>query len=359
MHPRVEALAPPDPDYRRFLNTLARRNHDRVPALELAVDPRVVAELLHDDARAAAQPGSADAARDAVRLLHRLGYDVVKVSARIPFELSLLRGRDASRLSDSERDWQNAHTGCIGDLADAERYAWPRVADIDFSPLEVAARALPEGMRLVGFCGGVLEYATYLVGLERFMLALYDAPQLARAVVDRVGAVLLAAFEQYAQMDAVVALWLGDDLGSKGGLLVSPDFLVQHIFPWYTRFAELAHAHGKPFILHSCGRVDAVMPALVHDVGIDAKHSFEDTIVPVEAFAADWADHIAVLGGVDVNLLTQGSELAIANRVQAILTALAPSGAYACGSGNSIPSYVPAQNYLAMLEELARFNAAC
>jgi|GEM_PF-6716568 len=42
------------------------------------------------------------------------------------------------------------------------------------------------------------------------------------------------------------------------------------------------HRHGKPFILHCCGQVDAIMEDLIETVGIDAKHSFQDNIEPVE-----------------------------------------------------------------------------
>ena len=40
------------------------------------------------------------------------------------------------------------------------------------------------------------------------------------------------------------------------------------------------------------------MPDLINDVKIDAKHSFEDVIVPVEEFKIRWGKDVAVLGGV-------------------------------------------------------------
>ncbi|MCB9851442.1 MAG: hypothetical protein H6817_12140 [Phycisphaerales bacterium] len=355
MHPRVDRLPQPDPDYRRFLDAVARRNADRVPLIELAVHPEVVAELLADDALAAVH-GSADAAVQSVRLLHRLGYDVVKVSAGIPFELSMRSASDASALSSSQRSWQDTHAGCLTSADALAAFAWPAADDVDFSPVTAAADALPEGMRLIGFCGGVLEYATYLVGLERFMMALYDAPDLAQGVIDGVGNVLCATFERYCTLDSVAAIWLGDDLGSKNGTLISPQTIEELLVPWYRKFVAIAHAHDRPFLLHSCGRIDAVMPAMVDDVGIDAKHSFEDTITPVEEFMRKWGDRIAVMGGVDVNLLSLGEEAAIAKRVNAILECGAPTHGYICGSGNSIPNYVPASNYLTMIETVARFN---
>ena len=97
------------------------------------------------------------------------------------------------------------------------------------------------------------------------------------------------------------------------------------------------------------------MPAMVA-TGIDAKHSFEDGIEHVEAFYDRWHERIAVLGGVDLHLLATGSEAEIAARTQTILEHAAPTGGYACGSGNSIPNYVPVEAYLTLVETVARFN---
>jgi uroporphyrinogen decarboxylase len=194
------------------------------------------------------------------------------------------------------------------------------------------------------------------MGLEHFLVSLYDQPELVRTVVDRVGQVILEAFEGLCQMDAVFALWLGDDLGFKTATLLSPEHLREYILPWHRRYAELAHRTGRLFLLHSCGNVEAIMPDLIEEVGIDAKHSFEDVIVPVEEFKRRWGHRVAVLGGVDVDLLARGSREAVTARTRQILEACSLRGGYACGSGNSITNYVQADNYLAMVETLHRFN---
>ena len=48
MHPRVEQLPQPDPDYRQFLRVVRRQRPDRVPLIELAVHPAVVHALLDE-----------------------------------------------------------------------------------------------------------------------------------------------------------------------------------------------------------------------------------------------------------------------------------------------------------------------
>jgi uroporphyrinogen decarboxylase len=355
MHPHVERLPPPAPDYRRFLAALRRERPDRVPLLELAVHPEVVDKLLGDDAARTGADSRYDAACRAVRLQQRLGYDVTKISALIPFGLGRLQGTDPSTLSSSTREWADEHHGPIATRADFERYPWPTPETTDFGPVEAASAILPDGMRLVGFCGGVLEFSMDLLGMQNFLLATRRAPELVAAVIERVGQLIAGVFCRYCRYDAVAALWLGDDLGHKHGTLLAPTWLAAHIVPWYRRFADLAHAHGRPFLLHSCGNTAALMPDLVA-TGIDGKHSFEDVIQPVEQYYAAWHDRVAVLGGVDVHLLATGDAAAIRARTLDILQRCAPGGGYAAGSGNSIPNYVPAENYVAMIAAVHEYN---
>ncbi len=358
MHVRVEQLPQPDPDYRRFLQVIRRERVNRIPLIELAVHPEVVNALLDEpfettgDARAVLRRS----AERAVRIHHRLGYDVVRASAPIPFGVSRLTADDPSGGAVTERQWADEHHGPIATLADVEQYQWPKIKDVDFGPLEAATAALPDGMRLVGFCGGILEFTMDLLGMERCLIATRRNPDLVKTVIDHVGQIVVDVFETYCQMESVCAVWLGDDMGYKHGLLVSPAFLRQNVFPWYRKLRELAHRRHRPFLLHSCGNVEAIIPDLIEDVQIDAKHSFEDVIEPVERFADRWGGRVAVLGGVDVHLLSVGGEEEIRQRVRAILEQVAPRGGYACGSGNSIPNYVPPDHYLAMIEEVHDFN---
>ena len=69
-----------------------------------------------------------------------------------------------------------------------------------------------------------------------------------------------------------------------------------------------------------------------------------------------YGDRIAVIGGVDVDLLTCGTEEQVRARTREILQACAPSKGYVLGSGNSIANYIPPRNFLAMVDEGWRYN---
>ncbi len=358
---KLQGFPRPDPDVERLKTVLRRGVPDRVPLCELAIAEEVMAAVWDCPLAPAPASGGVESwrpwARDRVEIWRRLGYDYYRVRAEIPFQVDRLGAADtAAAGAGQQRQWVNEQSGAITSLEEVETYPWPRAPDIGFAAAEAAIACLPEGMEAIGFSGGVLEWASTLIGTERFMLALYDNPTLVREVVDRVGALIYEAFRCFCDMPRVFAIWLGDDMGFKTSTLIRPNHLREYILPWHRKYAELAHASGRFFLLHSCGHVEAVMPDLIEHVGIDGKHSFEDVIVPVEEFKRRWGDRVAVLGGVDVDLLARGTEEAVADRTRRILEACAPAGGYACGSGNSVTNYVPAANYLAMIQTVHRYN---
>ncbi len=356
----LDRLPKAEPDVERLKTVLRRGKPDRVPLIELMIADEVLASLAGRALAPLPEAPTGESLRawaaDRVEVWRRLGYDYYRVRAEIPFTVARLPAEDTAPSIGGQRHWVNEHEGLIRSWEDIERYRWPRREQIDFGPSEAAIGCTPEEMGIIGFSGGVLEWASTLLGMEQFSMLLYDDPKLVREVVDRVGRIIYDAFDIFCGMDRVFAIWLGDDMGFKTATLLSPEHLRDYILPWHRKYAELAHARGRFFMLHSCGHTEAIMPELIDDVRIDAKHSFEDAIVPVTEFKQRWGKRVAVLGGIDVDILTRGTQDDVRRATQRVLETCAADGGYACGSGNSVPNYVPAMNYLAMVETLHRFN---
>ena len=156
--------------------------------------------------------------------------------------------------------------------------------------------------------------------------------------------------------DDFVICRFGDDLGFKTSTLTSPKNIRAHIFPQYKRVIELIKSKGKPFLWHSCGKIFSVMDDAIA-LGIDAKHSNEDTIAPYEEWITRYGDRIGLVGGIDVDLICQ-------NPPEDVYEIVLERGqkyrqmakGYALGSGNSIPDYVPVEGYLAMVEAVKRIR---
>src|SRR5690606_9474671 len=123
--------------------------------------------------------------------------------------------------------------------------------------------------------------------------------------------------------------------------MIAPDDLRKYFFPYHKRIAQLAHEHGKVYVLHACGNLEAVLDDLIDDVGIDAKHSFEDAIMPVTEFKARYGRRVGVVGGLDIGFLSRASEGEVRARVRHTLESCMPGGGYLLGTGNSVANYIP------------------
>jgi len=76
--------------------------------------------------------------------------------------------------------------------------------------------------------------------------------------------------------------------------------------------------------------------------------------MPVEEFQKRYGDRIAVLGGMDVGFLASSTPEEIRQKTRILIETCGSRGRFAIGSGNSIPSYIPVANYLAMVDEAMR-----
>ncbi len=279
-----------------------------------------------------------------MRAFYSAGYD---------FSPIVLRGMEFPRGElDEQHETKSINDGgLISDWPSYRRYSWPDAKNANYAMLDQMAEALPEGMRLIPFShDGILENTIGLVGYERLCLMLYDNPELLEKIFASVGRRIRDYFVRCLAHEVVGAVLLNDDWGFKSQTMLPPDALRKHVFPWYAEIAEEAHKRGKYVILHSCGNYEAIVDDIVHTMNIDAKQSYEDNIVPVEEAYENLQGKIAVIGGIDMDFLCRATPEEVYNRSKAMIERTKERGGFALGSGNSVPDYVPIENYHAMLD---------
>jgi uroporphyrinogen decarboxylase len=285
------------------------------------------------------------------------GWDYAFGYSAIPFKgMSVQVAANTSReVKDGKRGWLNDNRGPIMSWDDFERYPWPTGIKAINAMSRTMAKRVPDGMKVMVIPGGVFEWTTWLMGLVPFSYLLADEPELVDAVIAKVAGLIYRVVEDIMTEPNVGGVFMGDDLGFYSGTFVSPKVLREKFLPRIKQIVELTHAAGGVFVLHTCGNMYAVMDDLVA-MGVDAKHSYEDKIMPVEKVYERWGDRIGIIGGVDMDLLAKGSEGEVRKRTREILDRCASKGRYVLGTGNSVANYVPLRNYSAMLDEGRNWN---
>ncbi|MDD7739669.1 MAG: uroporphyrinogen decarboxylase family protein [Lachnospiraceae bacterium] len=239
----------------------------------------------------------------------------------------------------------------ITDRESFEAYKWPDPWSFDCSRLEKIRDYLPKGMKLaVWGPESILESVTALVGYDNLCYMLVDDPELLQDIFDKVGEAVVGYYEQAVTYDTVGFLISNDDWGFNTQTFLSVEDLRKYVFPWHKKIVEVAHKHGKPIILHSCGYMNDVMDDIIDEMKYDGKHSFEDNILSVEDSYRRWGDRIAILGGVDLQYLSASTEEEIKERCKKLYYLTKDKGGYALGTGNSMVDYLDPKKYIAMLE---------
>jgi len=119
----------------------------------------------------------------------------------------------------------------------------------------------------------------------------------------------------------------------------------------------MGRRYGRPLIYHSDGNVLPVVDDLIVEVGISALHPIEPKAMDIRQLKRDYGSRVALMGNVDVDLLSRGTADMVAEQTKELLRDIAPGGGYLLGSSNSIPYYIPLANYRAMLDTLGRFGS--
>ena len=342
------------PDYRRLLKALRREEPDLVPLAELGVDRPAKSAFLGKPVNTMA---------DEVEFWHRAGYDYmyqranyeyegcpppVAAGTRIQFEADV-EGRAAASL-----DLMHAE-GPIRSMDDLERHPWPEPDAVDYAPLDELATLLPEGMGIITGVGGVFTRTWMLLGFEHMSLAVYDDPELIAAVFERVGRIQCEVLRRLVKKNRVFAVWYGDDLAYTEALIVSPEILRKHLFPWLEEMASIAHSASMPFIMHSDGDLTVVLDDLLA-LGLDALHPIEPKAMDIRELKRTYGGKLALIGNVDLNVLGLGTPEETRQLVRELIRDIAPGGGFALSSSNSVTRYVKIENYRAMLRAASDFG---
>ena len=342
------------PDYRNIVAAARNRAAPRLPLYEHIIAP-VKMEEITGQRFAGLLEGDASDQREFFRhycaFFKNMGYDTVS------FECCACNVV-------AQGEALSGHTpGAITDRKSFETYPFDTLAkrywEKHESHFRLLGEELPDGMKAIGGIGnGLFELAQDFAGFTGLCMMRADDPELYAELFRKVGDFMLELWEGLLARhgDTFAVGRFGDDLGFKSATLLPPDDIRTHILPEYKRIVARVHQAGKPFLFHSCGCILDIFDDVISTVGIDAKHSNEDQIAPFQTWVDRYGDRIGNFGGVDLNVLCLEDEQTIRAYVRDVICKSEGHGGIALGSGNSIPDYVPAAGYLAMVNAVREYR---
>lgn len=288
-----------------------------------------------------------------------LGYDYVVCNLEgLDMSFNRHKADDTAGLKrEAGREFMDEHKGPITTWDEFNQYRWPDIKNVTARSLEWYQKNLPDDMCVIGgLIAHFAENLSWLMGYETLCISLYEQPDLVQAISDHTLEIDRQVLQQILEYDRVRLVWGSDDMGFRSGTLIGPRHMRTYVLPGHKALAEMSHAAGRSYLLHSCGNLRPIITDLIDDVKIDAKHSFEDTIENVCEDKKTYGDSLTLLGGIDVDFMCRSTPEDVRKRVRETLDICQPGGGYCLGTGNSVANYIPVENYLAMVDEGRKYS---
>jgi len=242
--------------------------------------------------------------------------------------------------------------GCE-DPGDVDAFDWPDPDHLDFTACtKTIDYVVAKEMAVVG--GMWIPFFHILcdfMGMDNYFIKMHTHPEVVDRVTERVLDFYLEANRRFldAASDRIDVFFFGNDLGSQQDLLISPAMFERFVLPGIVRVVEQAKSHDLEVMLHSCGAVSKIIPALI-DTGIDALHPLQARASGMDAenLVGRFGGRIAFVGGVDTqDLLPFRSASAVRKEVRR-LKALFGSRFVVSPSHEALLPNVKIENAIAM-----------
>ena len=287
------------------------------------------------------------ALRRRIKFCYQAGYDYVPIiPSMFCFKLPEHQSKESYSLNEGS---------LIYDRNSFDEYEWKEPENYKIDALDILSKELPDGMKFIGYgFGGLLEMVIAICGYENLCYMLADDRELVKKIFDNVGKRMVRFYKMFVGHESIGAIFTNDDWGYKNSTMISHEDLRELVFPYHKQIVDMAHGHGKPCGIHTCGNLNGIFEELYTYIGLDAKHSYEDVIRPVESVYDEYHGKIAIVGGIDVDFICRASEADLEKRCEDMLDRAEEFGGYALGSGNTITKYVPLNKYKIMLNTVNR-----
>jgi uroporphyrinogen decarboxylase len=349
------------PNIERIFAAFEHRKLDRVPNFEILIEDRHTSRLL---GRAVGHTlGSAKGASEDE-------YVAPPMDVRDYVEICGLIGQDAVGM---EALWaplkRRGDDGKLHIITDGSVHTWeqldrvvPHSRELDIEPKRRFLREYVAATRGTGVGVTIMTAAPimtpyqFIVGFEEFMVKLITDRDFIQKTISMCMDYYLDVVAMACE-EGVSFIYIGDDIGGKGGLLMGPELTRKYAIPCYERIVNLCRRYKVPVALHSCGNAVEAIPDLI-DIGVVMYNPVEPTSgADIYEVFKKYGDKICLSGNIDIaGVLAFGSPEDVEKDVREHIERLAGNGNYILTTSHSVTNDIPFENFMAMIAAGHRFG---
>lgn len=150
--------------------------------------------------------------------------------------------------------------------------------------------------------------------------------------------------------EGVEIIVLGDDYGSNLAPFISPADFSEFFLPGITTIVKEIKRAGAYVIKHTDGNIWSIIDMLVSS-GLDMLGPLQhEASMDLAKVKERFNNKVGVMGNVEVDLLVRGTVGEVIEATRECIKRVSPGGRHIISSGNTITSVVPSENLKAMIE---------
>jgi uroporphyrinogen decarboxylase len=201
--------------------------------------------------------------------------------------------------------------------------------------------------------GGIFESSWGLYGLDKFLIDLYDKPEVPCAIMDCYTDIFIDNVRRLmsAAEGKIDMVYTYDDVAMQNGLLMSPKMWREYILPRHQRLNSVIKEYGLKIMYHCCGSVKKLIGAFIDDMKIDVLNPLQPRAkdMDMQWVKDEFGKRIAFHGAIDLQFtLPYGSIQEVQDEVRERCNILGEGGGYICTSAHYIQADVPVENIIAL-----------
>ncbi len=250
---------------------------------------------------------------------------------------------------------------CVSPLQenrDLDAFAWPDPAES--SLLDAAARLIREdaGEHFVvpNFGWALFERAWSLRGMVEFFMDMAGDPGYAGELLDRIADLQITLIRRFIDL-GVDGGYFGDDYGGQVNMLMSPQMWRSLIKPRLDRMFAPFREAGLPILMHTDGRVEAILPDLV-ELGLTVYNPVQPEVTDFAWLRRTFGTRLAYYGGISTqSTLPFGTPDEVRTAIRTAIGSLAPDGTgMIVAPSHRMMSDIPMANVEALLAGFAELG---
>lgn len=175
--------------------------------------------------------------------------------------------------------------GVLEDIADLGAYRFPDYSrPADYATVAKKRAESPEKWLMGSMPGFAFNIARKMRKLDQYLMDVLLEPALMHEFHDRIDVMLEAMIRNYAAA-GVDSVMFPEDWGTQNQTLISPALWREEFFPRFQKLCGIAHGLGIKVFMHSCGKIEAIVPGLM-EAGVDVLQFDQPDLHGIDTLAA-------------------------------------------------------------------------